>query len=171
MPVVTMRDGEPVLEALRWGLKPDGKPFNIRGDSADKPWARALLKTRVVFPLSGFYEWQAQESGPKRPHLFVPAKDSWLAIAGVLGMWDGPAVSMMTTSANRFMTPYHHRMPVLLDSAGVKAWLEPSLSPADGRELLRSAPDDMLSVHEVSRAVNSSRNEGPGLIEPAPNSA
>src|SRR5690606_15598631 len=101
-------DGEPALEVLRWGLKADGKPFNIRDDSADKPWARTLLKTRVVFPLSGFYEWQAQESGPKRPHLFVPAQDAWLAIVGVLGMWDGPAVSMMTTSSNQFMTPYHH---------------------------------------------------------------
>src|SRR5690606_33686215 len=82
VPIITMKGGDPALEVLRWGLKPDGKPFNIRDDSADKPWARPLLRTRVVFPLSGFYEWQAQESGPKRPHLFVPAQDAWLAIAG-----------------------------------------------------------------------------------------
>lgn len=165
VPVIALRDGEPVLEVLRWGLKRDGKPFNIRDDSADKPWAKGLLRTRVVFPLSGFYEWQAQESGPKRPHLFVPAQDAWLAIAGVLGVWEGPAVSMMTTSANRFMK--HHRMPVLLEPAEVRTWLDPSLSSAEVRALLRPAPDDPLAVHEVSRAVNSSRNEGRGLIEPA----
>ena len=62
-------------------------------------------------------------------------------------------------------------MPVLLDPEGVKAWLKPSLKPAEARELLRPAADDMLLVHEVSRAVNSSRNEGPSLIDPAPNSA
>lgn len=166
VPVIALRDGEPVLEVLRWGLKADGKPFNIRDDSADKPWAKGLLKTRVVFPLSGFYEWQAQEAGPKRPYLFVPAQDPWLAIAGVLGVWDGPGVSMMTTSANRFMKPYHHRMPVLLEPDAVRAWLDPSLSPAEVRELLRPAPDDLLAAMEVSRAVNSSRNQGAALIEP-----
>src|SRR5690606_3488114 len=78
VPVIAMREGGPALDVLRWGLKADGKPFNIRDDSADKPWARTLLKSRVVFPLSGFYEWQAQESGPKRPHFFVPADGDWL---------------------------------------------------------------------------------------------
>lgn len=93
VPVIAMRDREPALEVLRWGLKSSGKPFNIRDDSAGKPWARTLLKSRVVFPLSGFYEWQAQPEGPKRPHFFRPAADDWLAIAGVLGHWDGPGVS------------------------------------------------------------------------------
>lgn len=74
--MIALREGEPVLEGLRWGLKRDGKPFNVRDDSAEKLWAKSLLNTRVGFPISGFYEWQTQENGPKRSHLFVPTEDA-----------------------------------------------------------------------------------------------
>ena len=164
VPVIAARGAEPELRVLRWGLKQDGKPFNIRSDSAPKPWARSLLRSRVIFPASGFYEWQAQGSGPKQPWYFRDPLGRYLAIAGVAGQWDGPGAAMFTCDADELMRPVHHRMPVVLDEAGVAAWLDPGTRFDDVMALLR--PGVALERYRVGRAVGNSRNEGPGLIEP-----
>lgn len=166
VPVISARDGQPELVTLRWGLKMDGKPFNLRSDSAPKPWARSLLRSRVVFPASGFYEWQATGSGPKQPWYFRDPEGGYLAIAGVAGLWEGPGAAMFTCDANEAMRPVHHRMPVLLDEAGVAAWLHPKTHANDVIALLRPAPPDALAGYRVGRAVGNSRNDGPQLIEP-----
>ena len=163
VPVIAARGGEPELRVVRWGLKKDGKPFNIRSDSATKPWARSLLRSRVVFPASGFYEWQAQGRGPKQPWYFRDPEGRYLAIAGVTGQWDGPGAAMFTCDANEIMRPVHDRMPVVLDEAGVAAWLDPATRLDDVLALLRPAAP--LVRHRVGRAVGNSRNEGPGLVE------
>lgn len=166
VPVISAREGQAELVTLRWGLKKDGKPFNIRSDSAPKPWAKALLRSRVVFPASGFYEWQAMPGGPKQPWYFHDPEGAYLAIAGVAGLWDGPGVAMFTCDANEAMRPVHHRMPVVLDEAGVAAWLHPRTRADDVIALLRPAPEGALARYRVGRAVGNSRNEGPQLIEP-----
>ncbi len=137
------------IEVLRWGLKASGRPFNIRADSFSKPWAKALLRNRVVFPASGFYEWQApaDAKGPKQP-------------------WEGPGASMITTDGNETMEGIHHRMPVLLDDEGLAAWLGPDTPVGRVLGLLRPAGADALERYRVRRTVSNSRNEGADLIEP-----
>jgi putative SOS response-associated peptidase YedK len=164
VPVIAVRDGEPELRLVRWGLKQDGKPFNIRSDSAPKPWARSLLRSRVVFPASGFYEWQAQGRGPKQPWYFRDPEGRYLAIAGVVGHWEGLGAAMFTCDANDVMRPVHDRMPVVLDEAGAAAWLDPATRFDDMLALLHPAAP--LVRYCVGRAVGNSRNEGPGLVEP-----
>jgi len=66
------------------------------------------------------------------------------------------------------MAPVHHRMPVVLPPGAWDEWLRPRpLGRARLDELLASAPDDVLDMHPVGTAVNSARNDGSELIEPA----
>ena len=46
--------------------------------------------------------------------------------------------------------PIHNRMPVILDKADIRTWLNGSA----GAELLRSAPKDRVCLWPVSRRVN-----------------
>lgn len=167
VPVVVRSGRDLEIEVHRWGLKESGKPFNIRGDSAGKPWAKALLRNRVIFPASGFYEWQARAGGQKTPHYFLREPGELLAIAGVLGNWEGPGVAMMTTEANAAVRPVHDRMPVILDAEGIEAWLDPAAPLEAILALLRPAPDGALRVYPVGKKIGNSRNEGPDLIDPA----
>lgn len=153
-------------EMVRWGLRPDGTVANVRDDSADKPWARVLLKSRCVIPANGFYEWRApaEPHGHKQPFYVTPAADEFFAFAGVIGSWEGRGVSLFTTGANVAMQPIHDRMPVLLDAAGVDAWLDPGTSVNDVLDLLRPPPADSVRAWPVSTAVNDPRHDGAELI-------
>jgi putative SOS response-associated peptidase YedK len=154
-------------KVLRWGLKKNGTVANIRDDSTDKPWARSLLAQRCVLPASGFYEWQkpAERRRRKQPFYVTPSGDGpYFAIAGAVGFWEGIGATLFTTTANEPMKAIHERMPVLLDAAGVDAWLDPETPLARLLELLRPAPDEQVRARRVSLAVTSSRNEGAKLI-------
>jgi putative SOS response-associated peptidase YedK len=70
------------------------------------------------------------------------------------------------------MAPIHNRMPVILDDAGLDAWLDPGVAKAtDVLPLLAPCPDDLLTAYPVSTRVNAVRNDGPELIEPLVRSA
>ncbi len=74
---------------------------------------------------------------------------------------------MITTAANDMMRPVHDRMPVILPASTWDRWLDPASQDLDGlRGMLRAAPNSLLTMHPVSVAVNSVRNNGPELIDP-----
>jgi len=54
-------------------------------------------------------------------------------------------------------------MPVILDPADYRAWLEAD----DPKELLRPPPVEMLQCYPVSSRVNTPKNDAPDLIAPA----
>lgn len=71
-------------------------------------------------------------------------------LAGIYNMfdWEGfkfPHFSILTTKPNNSMTPYHNRMPVLLEPDEQEAWLQGS----DVDEVLRRVPFE-LDVNEAS---------------------
>jgi putative SOS response-associated peptidase YedK len=122
----------------RWGI--DGRSrtghFNLREETvAANPTYAGL--PRVVVPVSHFYEWSGRQ-----PMLIARRDGRPLLLAGLVGGWEGePAVTLVTTAANRVIAPLHDRMPVLLE-------------------------DGELVVRPVSRLVNDVRNDGPELLEP-----
>jgi putative SOS response-associated peptidase YedK len=79
---VIERDGERVLEQMRWGLVPSwwNKPlkelrlatFNARAETvAEKPFFRSAFKhTRCLIPASGYYEWKTVGK-EKQPYYFT----------------------------------------------------------------------------------------------------
>jgi len=64
------------------------------------------------------------------------------------------------------MRPIHDRMPVILEPEDFERWLDPGKQdPLDLLRLLRPVPSEGLEAYPVSKAVNSPRNGGKGLIE------
>ena len=73
--------------------------------------------------------------------------------------------AIITTRANGLMAPTHDRMPVVLDTARLDAWMNAaSTDLAPARSMLAPAPDHWLVAERVSPLVNNVRNDGPELL-------
>ncbi len=189
-PVAAIREdrnrGGRECAVLTWGLVPfwakdPGIAFqliNARSETAaGKPAFRGPMRhKRCLIPADGFYEWKDLGSGRKQPYYVRPADGGLLALAGLWEHWGSPdgseieSCSILTTAANDWMQPLHHRMPVLIAPADYERWLDTSRERAsDVADLLKPPPEDALVRHPVSETVNSARNDGPELIaETAP---
>ncbi|MGD9670471.1 MAG: SOS response-associated peptidase [Hyphomicrobiaceae bacterium] len=184
-PVLIVRHSqrhERELVLVRWGLIPswvkDPASFttliNARSETAqEKPSFRASMRhRRCLVPTDGFYEWTG-ERGAKRPHLIRPRGGGLMAMAGIWEHWLGAdgseleTMAILTVAANRTMQRIHDRMPAILSPDAFEAWLDcRSGSAVFAAELLRPAPDELLEIVPVSRALNNPRNEGPEVQSP-----
>jgi putative SOS response-associated peptidase YedK len=175
--------GENRLVQMRWGLIPSwskdptigSKMINARGETVhEKPSFRtALRKRRCLVIADGFYEWQAQPSGPKQP-MFITLQDRQpFGMAGLYEFWTEPesgetvtTCTIITTAANELMAALHNRMPVIVPRASYAAWLNPDYTdPVQVMPLIQPYPADQMAYYPVSRRVNSVTNDDPTLIE------
>ncbi len=163
------------LGLLRWGLPPrraGGRLLiNARAETlAEKPtFARLLKQRRCLVVADGFYEWQQREG--RRHPVYIHMKDRSLFVFA--GLWDSAQrdsghvqayVTIITTCANKLVSPVHHRMPVILPPSAIEAWLDPQCKNVV--RLLQPYPDEAMAWYPVSDAVNSPKNNGPELIRP-----
>ena len=170
------------LGAFRWGLIPhwsrDRKgPLNINARAetvATKPAFRdSIRRKRCLLPATGFFEWNHTETG-KRPYFVRMADDAPMAFAGIWASWRDPeteqwirSAAIITTTANRGLSPIHSRMPVILEPDRWDLWLDRDIRSAGAVEpLLAPLPDSRLTWYPVSRQVNSVRNNLPTNITP-----
>ena len=164
-----------MAQPCRWGLVPSWAPNLQRGASLinarsetvfTKPTFAALSRTqRCVIPSSGFYEWRQTPAG-KLPTLFTPRKEPILRLAGLWSTWADDAgtltytFTILTTEANRVMSPFHHRMPVLLSAKGAAQWLKSSTTDPEAlAPLLKPSAENALNLTPVSPRVNNVRND------------
>ena len=165
------------LTMLRWGLVPfwakdpaiGNRMINARAETvAEKPSYRAAFRhRRCVVLADGFYEWH-REGDVKTPYFISLASGEPFAMAGLWENWTDKqtgeslqTTTLITTAANDFMQPLHHRMPVILQPDSANKWLSGS------REYLNDAAEIMpaLRAWPVSRQVNNARNQGEELID------
>lgn len=169
------------LTMLRWGLVPfwakdaaiGNRMINARAETvAEKPAFRAAFKKRrCLIPADGFYEWRKEGSG-KTPYYISAADEQPLVFAGLWESWNDKesdeslqTTTIITTAANDFMEPLHHRMPVILGADTGNAWLAGESGLPEG-----SAGDrPKMRAWPVAKTVNNARNEGEQLIDPAGN--
>ena len=159
---------------VRWGLVPrwakdpsmGARMNNARAETvAEKPSFReAFRKRRCLIPASGFYEWKL-EDGRKQPYYIYPSGGALFSFAGIWETWEGPTgaletCAIITTDSNAKMAEVHERMPVIVSPGEYSEWLAAAEIP------LRACPETAMDIRRVSRAVNNSRNDTPGLIEP-----
>jgi putative SOS response-associated peptidase YedK len=122
------RDGERVMEAMRWGFPPPpnlgNRPVtNVRNTAS--PYWRGWLKPewRCLVPATSFCEYT--DSRPKIPHWFALGPDRPLfCFAGIWRPWTGSRkgedgehrlFAFLTTAANDVVRPIHAKaMPVIL---------------------------------------------------------
>ncbi|MBI4789671.1 MAG: SOS response-associated peptidase [Chloroflexi bacterium] len=179
---VVQRDGQYVLEMMRWGLIPvwakemsiGAKMINARAETiAEKPsFKRPLKKQRCLIVASGFYEWQKQ--GASKTPMFIRFKSSEpFGFAGLYDTWKSPdgesltSCTIITTSANELMRSIHERMPVILPKKAHKLWLDPANQDLDELvALLQPYPADKLIAYPVAPLVNSIRNNSAENIRP-----
>jgi putative SOS response-associated peptidase YedK len=75
-------------------------------------------------------------------------------------------MAILTTSANTTVAAVHDRMPVILRPEDFGRWLDCRAGTGhEVQDLLVPAPDDLLVATEVDRRINSSRAEGPDLVQ------
>lgn len=164
--------------AMRWGFVAEaaspGKRraplINARSETvAGQALFRAAFQTRrCVVVADGFYEWQTTAQG-RVPYVVRLRSQGPFGIAGLFEPADdGPTGVVLTGPPNELVAPVHHRMPILLDDGGVRAWLAPASDLPTLRALMRPFPSSAMEVFAVSTAVNNPRNDGPECVAPAP---
>lgn len=182
--VVTDPD-ERKIEVMRWGLIPfwakdkaiGNKLINARSETiSEKPSFRnAFQKRRCLIPADGFFEWDKrnrEKEGKSIPHYFFLEDHQPFMFAGLWEIWR-PAESediiysctIITCPPNDVVSPYHNRMPVMLDEENSWKWLEfdsqkqllELLQPFQSRSRMRE--------YSISTLVNSPQNDSAQVIQ------
>jgi len=165
---------------LRWGLIPSwagdvsigARMINARAETvAEKPAYRAAFRLRrCLIPASGFYEWRTVKR-KKQPYFIHPRAGGLFAFAGLWETWtkSGEGIescTILTTTANEVVRPYHERMPVILPHEEWATWLDAKCAPAALTGLLRPLTSDMMSAYPVDSCVNNVRKDSPQCVAP-----
>ena len=168
---------------MRWGMIPHwaktasigSRMINARAETvAQRPAFRdAFRKRRCLVLADGFYEWQRAGS-VRKPMRIIMESGEPFAFAGLWAMWrdsEGnriPSCTVITTEANDLLRPIHHRMPVILPREMEEFWLDRDVQDVAVLEnALTAYPSELMQTYQVSTLVNSARNNGPQVVEPA----
>ena len=185
LPVVRIVDGEPELTLLRWGLIPswskEAEPkfptFNARAETlSEKPTFRAPFKNRrCLILIDGFYEWPKKPNQDRRPRHIRFRDRRPIALAGLWDRWTDrltgivvDSCTIVTTEANELLSSVpHDRMPVILDTAAQREWLDPGITDRDRLSalLVPRRADDMELVITSEQFVNHGVDD-PRCVEP-----
>jgi putative SOS response-associated peptidase YedK len=144
---------------VRWGFVPSwtkellpGKPLiNARAETvSEKPSFRnAFRRRRCLIPADGFYEWEGDIPGKKKPWFIHREDHSLMAFAGLWEHWVGADGSeletavIITTEANAQVGAFHPRSPVIIPPEHFTRWLD--CRDEDGKQvmdLLKPVADD-----------------------------
>jgi putative SOS response-associated peptidase YedK len=169
-------EGGDGMTRARFGLTPSwakdasmsSKMINARSETAqEKPAYRGLVdRRRCVVPITGFYEWEAGSGKKTKQPWYVTRGDGdVMMLAGLWDRWDSgtgmiDSFSLLTLDASGFLAGFHHRMPMVLESAMVEGWMGMTV----GLDRL-GVDGDVLTGHRVGRRVNSPSNNDAGLVE------
>lgn len=183
VPIIDNRPREQrVLTFMRWGLIPSWasdpaigyKMINARRETvARKPAFRdALRRRRCLVVADGFYEWK-RDGKAKTPFYIRRAEHGPMALAGLWERWRSPegelvhSFTIITTGANELVARIHDRMPVIVARPDYDLWLDPAPLAPEALDKILVTPDaQALELYEVSRLVNSPRNDVPACIAP-----
>lgn len=168
---VRLEDGAWVVEKMRWGLVPfwrAGKPlkdttkgagdgfklttFNARIESVETAatFRDAFARRRCVVPANAWFEWTGPE-GQKTKHRFSRADGAMVWFAG---LWDRCATpdagdirsfTILTGPSAGWLSDYHDRAPMILDSGELQTWCNPG---ADCRALMGAVRPERFRLDE-----------------------
>ncbi|HEX3824884.1 MAG TPA: SOS response-associated peptidase [Mycobacteriales bacterium] len=170
------------LRTLRWGLVPSwakdlrigAKFINARSETITEKSAfkTAASRRRCIVPADGYYEWMVTDEDKVPIYLHG---DAPLGLAGLYEirrdiedpdrwLW---TYTILTCTTQDALGHIHDRSPIVIPAELRGRWLDPTTTdPGTVRDLLDSVPPPVLDSHQVSKEVNSARNDGPQLLEP-----
>lgn len=136
VPIFVPEKGILTIQDKAWGYPAawsNAPVFNTRADTAMKTdrrnmWRDSLEHRRCIVPTFGFFEPHKSEKTisektgkeMKRQYLFTLPDAPFIFMAGI---YEEEHFSIMTTDANRWMSPIHDRMPVILRQNELDLWL------------------------------------------------
>lgn len=177
---------------LRWGLVPawadslavGNRMINARSETVLEKGAfkTAFEKRRCVIPASGFFEWteefpqadlfgEAPKGKPiKQPLYFHPTHGKLMGLAGLWERWSSrdkattvETFTILTTTPNAVLEPFHDRMPVILRPEDFDLWLGDE-KPERLLPLLAPADDDAVQYFRVTPRMNNPRYKEPDSV-------
>jgi putative SOS response-associated peptidase YedK len=171
-PVVFQDNNNRILKNMRWGLIPSwakdnsfaSKLINARAETiADKPSFKNLITTnRCVVLANGYYEW-VNINNKKQPYFIYSGENTMISMAGLWTEWkDVISFTIITKQSETSISHLHHRMPLMLPKEKIDSYLDKNNAFDDFIIF-----DDMkLKYHQVSRLVNSPKNNNASCINP-----
>lgn len=130
---------------------------------------KLIAQRRCLIPADWYYEWKVTPAG-KTPHLIQMASREPFLLGGLWDTWHYgredalSTFTVLTTLPNELSRTIHDRMPLIVAPEDAPRWLDRSES--DVSDLLRPYPAEEMTAYPVSTRVNSSKNDGPELVEP-----
>ena len=177
-PVIIDRNRQHTWTSMNWGsfrVKNTPQkaffPINARSETVIEKniFSSSVRKHRCLVPADGWYEWQLIET-EKYPFYHRLSDHTPFAFAGI---WTpgreqqckDSAFSILTRPAPPERLPIHHRAPLLLPTELWDFWLRSDLPE---REILKiiGCEQPPITFVQVRSKVNSTSNDGPGLLEP-----
>lgn len=162
---------------IKWGFKAYEEAnilINARSETVEslKTFKKSFLERRCIILSDGFFEWE-RGSSVKTPYRFVLKKQRVFGFAGLWTVFTDKegnkqySATILTTKANNLMATIHDRMPVILDEAKMKIWLDPKIRNSEIlKRVLKPYNEDEMDLYEVSVKVNSPKNKDEEVIRP-----
>lgn len=167
------------LTFLKWGLMTlwsnnkamSPKFFNLPiATVLKKPsYRKKLFSHRCVIPMDGFYIWKKVSKKQQIPYYFhFPDK----RVFCVAGLWEeneegGNSFTMIMGIANHSVEDFQEDMPLIMDVATTKKWLETN-NLNELETLLDQKPSGTFINHTVSPRIKDINLNDDTLINPAP---
>ena len=180
VPTIT-RNSPNKIRLMKWGLifSKDSKfgTINVRSESTkEKPFFKHfLLDKRCLIVADSFYEWgevNLEGKSEKYPFNFFLKDRRLFGFAGIYNDFNDAegkpffSCAILTTTPNKKVGKIHNRMPVILNEADEDAWLDPANKDFEKLiKLCAAYPEDEMSMHVVSKRVNSPKNDDEKLIQ------
>ncbi len=168
-------DAQKAVRLATWGILPPwaghGKNapqmYNARGETVDeKPFfKKAFLSQRCLMLADSFYEWKKPDKTPFQAMLNAEEIFAFAGIYTVAPDEEIRSVCMITIGPNEVMKPVHDRMPVILKRGDEGIWLNGT--PEEAKELLVPYAAQEMKIRELTKAINSSRHDGPDVVQAA----
>ena len=169
LPVITLANGSPEINRIRWGQMGKSRAENttVENETVLDELTKKDVK-RCILPLSGFFVWKDDQE-KNHPFFVRLLNNSVMSIAGLFYDSDEPFVSLVTTESNALVQPMSPRMPLMLDRPTAQQWLDQGIDTGD---LLKEADNLFiltdLSLLRVSKKVNDPKNNSAEIIQPIP---
>jgi putative SOS response-associated peptidase YedK len=152
-PMAIVRQGQDRVRhfaLVRWGFVAawakdvsPGKPLiNARSETIlEKPTFRnAIKRRRCLIPADGFYEWEGDVPGKKKPWYIHRPDHGLMAFGGIWEHWLGAdgseleTAAIITTAANALVETIHPRSPLVIQPGEFETWLD--CNAEDARDVI-----------------------------------
>jgi putative SOS response-associated peptidase YedK len=152
-PIIITNDRQLICDDFNWGLVPPDwrkRPEDIHNHTIsakleylDKRYSwQQVSNNRCLVPVTAYFEyhWKDVKGNSKTKYIIKNTAEELFALAGLFSIWHNPqggflqTFAVCTTTANETMQFVHnkdaaknyHRMPVMLNRADEKSWLDQS---------------------------------------------